>query len=94
MADPSAARYRLRPAGPDEIIPYPFSEPHEPKRCDWIIEYVPDSLSGLVVRRNWLSNDLEGEVGFNNDLSVEQLLVRPPSLDFVQSLWNLFAAKP
>lgn len=73
-SDPSA-RYRIRPAGPDEVIPNPFSEP---RGCDWLIEYIPDSLPGLVVRRNWLADDFEGEAGIHNDFHVEQLLVRPP----------------
>ena len=63
--------FRFRPATSGESIVNPSTP--EQGRCDWILEYVPDNQSGLVVRRNWLDEsrvqDLESEV------KVEFLLV-------------------
>jgi hypothetical protein len=63
--------FRFRPATSGENIVDPLASQHG--RCDWILEYVPDIQSGLVVRRNWLDDtrvqDLE------TDVKAEALLV-------------------
>lgn len=74
---PSQARFRIRPAALDEKIPDPFSDPTQSRTSDWVLEYIPDVLPGLVVRRNWLNKNLQGEGPTTNELRVEQLLVSP-----------------
>lgn len=88
ITEDDKARFRIRPAGPYEKVPDPFLDPAQSgqntqssrSRSDWIVEYVPDTLPGLVVRRNWLGlpDDLQGDGVMNNDFHVEQLLVSPP----------------
>jgi hypothetical protein len=62
--------FRMRPAAGGEKIVDPFAP--EKGRCDWIMEYVPGKLDGLVVRRNWLDGDVPG---FDDNVKVEHLLV-------------------
>jgi hypothetical protein len=62
--------FRIRPAAEGENIIDPFAP--EKGRCDWVMEFVPVKLDGLVVRANWLG----GEVGdIDGSVKVEHLLV-------------------
>lgn len=87
LAGDSAPQLRLRPAGTDEVVTSPFSNTEtdtdtgDSSRCAWVVEYVPDNLPGLVVRRNWLltsdesaSTDTTTTVP-ENSIRLEQLLV-------------------
>jgi hypothetical protein len=62
--------FRMRPAAVGENIVDPFAP--EKGTCDWIMEYVPGILDGLVVRRNWLDGDVPE---FDDNVKVEHLLV-------------------
>jgi hypothetical protein len=62
--------FHLRPAAAGENVVDPFAP--EKGRCDWIIEYVPGRLNGLVVRRHWLNSEV---VDTDSSVKVEQLLV-------------------
>jgi hypothetical protein len=62
--------FRMRPAEGGENVVDPFAP--EKGRCDWIMEYVPGELNGLVVRRNWLDGEVTESDG---SVKVEHLLV-------------------
>jgi hypothetical protein len=66
--------FHLRPAAVAESVVDPLNPLQG--RCDWVMEYIPDILPGMVVRRNWLQTELQGGVGEDrNEARVEQLLV-------------------
>jgi hypothetical protein len=66
--------FHLRPAAVHENVMDPLNPLQG--RCDWIMEYIPDILPGMVVRRNWLQTELQDGVGGDrNEARVEQLLV-------------------
>jgi hypothetical protein len=62
--------FRMRPAAGGENVVDPFAP--EKGTCDWIMEYVPGELNGLVVRRNWLDGEVAESDG---SVKVEHLLV-------------------
>lgn len=62
--------FRIRPAATGENVVDPYAP--ELGKCDWILEYVPGRLSGLVVRRNWLGGEVADSDG---SVKVEHLLV-------------------
>jgi len=62
--------FRMRPAAGGENIVDPFAPGNG--ACDWVMEYVPGTLDGLVVRRNWLDGDVPESDG---SVKVEHLLV-------------------
>jgi hypothetical protein len=70
---PSQSLFHLRPAGVHEGIGNPLNPAQA--GCDWIIEYKPEDLAGLVVRRNWLMSS-KGDTHIQSEgVTVEQLLV-------------------